>query len=283
MKFLSFQAGGTASYGAVVDGGVYDLGKRFGRKYPTLRAALKAGKLGELKAAAKKAKKADLPISRVRFLPVIPDAEKIVCVGLNYRAHREETGRGDTVHPTLFLRIAESQVGHGQPLLKPKESQSLDWECELAVIIGRAGRRIAKEKAMSHIAGYSCYNDGSVRDFQRHTSQFTPGKNFVGTGGFGPYLVTVDEVGDITKQTMTTKVNGVEKQRTTIDMMITDIPSLIAYISIFTSLQPGDVIVTGTPGGVGAARNPPEFMKQGDVCEVEITGVGLLRNVVKEG
>jgi 2-keto-4-pentenoate hydratase/2-oxohepta-3-ene-1,7-dioic acid hydratase in catechol pathway len=283
MKFLSFQAGKTASYGALVEGGVFDLGKRFGRKYPTLRAALKAGKLGELKAAAKKAKKPDLRLSQVKFLPVIPDARKVVCVGLNYRAHREETGRGDTVHPTLFLRLAASQVGHGQPLIKPKESQSLDWECELAVIIGRAGRRIAKEKAMGHVAGYSCYNDGSVRDFQRHTSQFTPGKNFVGTGAFGPYLVTPDEVGDVTKQTMTTKVNGVEKQRTTIDMMITDIPSLIEYISIFTTLQPGDVIVTGTPGGVGAARNPPEFMKPGDVCEVEITGVGLLRNVVKEG
>jgi 2-keto-4-pentenoate hydratase/2-oxohepta-3-ene-1,7-dioic acid hydratase in catechol pathway len=142
---------------------------------------------------------------------------------------------------------------------------------------------VPKAKAMGLIAGYSCYNDGSVRDFQRHTSQFTPGKNFVATGAFGPYLVTPDEVGDVTKQTMTTKVNGVEKQRTTIDMMITDIPSLIEYITIFTTLQPGDVIVTGTPGGVGAARNPPEFMKPGDVCEVEITNVGLLRNVIKEG
>ena len=283
MKFLSFQSGKAASYGAVIEDGVYDLGKRFGKQWPTLRAALKAGKLGELKAAAKKARKADLPLARVRFLPVIPDSKKIICVGLNYRAHREETGRGDTVHPTLFLRLAASQVGHGQPLIKPKESQSLDWECELAVIIGRAGRRVPKAKAMGLIAGYSCYNDGSVRDYQRHTSQFTPGKNFVATGGFGPYLVTPDEVGDITKQTMTTKVNGVEKQRTTIDMMITDIPSLIEYITIFTTLQPGDVIVTGTPGGVGAARNPPEFMKPGDVCEVEISNVGLLRNTIKEG
>src|SRR5262245_48042336 len=283
MKFLSFQVGKNASYGALVDGGVVDLGKRLGKKYATLRAALKAGKLGELKAAAKKAKKADLKLSQVKFLPVIPDAKKIVCVGLNYRAHREETGRGDTANPTLFLRLAASQVGHGQPLIKPKESQSLDWECELAVIIGRAGRRIAKDKAMGHVAGYSCYNDGSVRDYQRHTSQFTPGKNFVATGAFGPYMVTPDEVGDVTKQTMTTKVNGVEKQRTTIDMMITDIPSLIEYISVFTTLQPGDVIVTGTPGGVGAARNPPEFMKPGDVCEVEISNVGLLRNVIKEG
>jgi 2-keto-4-pentenoate hydratase/2-oxohepta-3-ene-1,7-dioic acid hydratase in catechol pathway len=283
MKLVSYRIGKNASYGAVVGDGVVDLGKRLGKKYPTLRAALKANKLGELKAAVKKAKKADVPLKKIAFMPVIPDARKIVCVGLNYKDHQAETGNKPSEFPTLFLRLAASQVGHEQPLVKPRESAKLDWEGELAVIIGRGGRRIAKEKAMSHVAGYACYHDGSVRDFQRHTSQFTPGKNFVGTGGFGPWMVTADEVKDITKETLTTRVNGVVKQQAGIDLLIFDIPTLISYISTFTELQGGDVIVTGTPGGVGAARNPPEFLQPGDVTEIEITAVGLLRNTVKEG
>jgi len=283
MKFLTFQSGKDASYGAVVGDGVVDLGKRLGKKYPTLRAALAAGALADLAKVAKAAKKADLPLRKVKYLPVIPDARKIICVGLNYRDHRAETKSAELPYPTLFLRMQASQVGHGQPLVKPKESEKLDWEGELAVIIGRGGRRIARERAMGHVAGYACYHDGSVRDFQRHTTQFTPGKNFAGTGGFGPWMVTKDEVGDITKQTLTTRVNGVVKQQAGIDLLIFDIPSLIAYISTFVPLEGGDVIVTGTPGGVGAARTPPEFMKPGDVAEIEITGVGTLRNVVKEG
>jgi len=222
-------------------------------------------------------------LKKIKYLPVIPDARKIICVGLNYKDHRAETKNTATENPTLFLRMQASQIGHNQPMIKPKESQKLDWEGELAVIIGRGGRRIAREKAMGHIAGYACYHDGSVRDFQRHTTQFTPGKNFAGTGGFGPWMVTKDEVGDITKQTLTTRVNGVVKQQAGIDLLIFDIPTLIAYISTFVPLEGGDVIVTGTPGGVGAARTPPEFMKPGDVAEIEITGVGTLRNVVKEG
>ncbi len=282
MKFLSYKYQGKASYGAVVDDGVVDLGKRFGKKYPSLRAALKLGALEALKKAVK-GKKPDVKLSRVAFLPVLPDARKIICVGLNYKAHREETGRPDTEHPTLFVRFADSQTGHNQPLLKPAESEKLDWEGELAVIIGRPGRRIQRANAMRHVAGYACYNDGSVRDWQRHTTQFTPGKNFPSTGGFGPYLVTADEIKDIKAQTLTTRVNGVVKQQAQIDLMIFDIPALITYISGFTKLNAGDVIVTGTPGGVGAARTPPEFMKPGDVCEIEITGVGTLRNVVKAG
>ncbi len=282
MKFVSFRYKGKDSYGTVEGDGVIDLGRRLGKKFPTLRAALVAGALPALKKAAK-GKKPDVKLSRIAYLPVIPDARKIVCVGLNYREHRAETGRPDTEHPTLFHRWADSQTGHEQPMLLPRESVKLDWEGELAVIIGRAGRRIPRQKAMSYIAGYSCYNDGSVRDWQRHTSQFLPGKNFPGTGGFGPWMITADEVKDITSQQLTTRVNGVVKQQATIDMMIFDIPALIAYISTFTPLRPGDVIVTGTPGGVGFVRNPPEFMKAGDVVEIEITGVGLLRNKIKMG
>ena len=282
MKFVSFLYQKKPSYGVIAGDGVFDLGKKFGKKYPTLRVALLEGALNALKKAAK-GKKPNIPLAKIQFLPVIPDARKIVCVGLNYREHRAETGRPDTVHPTLFNRWADSQIGHDQPLLKPKESDKFDWEGELAVIIGKEGRRIPREKAMSYVAGYSCYNDGSVRDWQRHTSQFMPGKNFPATGGFGPWMVTTDELKDITKQTLTTRVNGVVKQQATIDMMIFDIPEQIAYISAWTTLRPGDVIVTGTPGGVGFARNPPEFMKVGDTCEIEITGVGKLRNVIKEG
>ncbi|HEX6979264.1 MAG TPA: fumarylacetoacetate hydrolase family protein [Alphaproteobacteria bacterium] len=286
MKFLSFAVGRQASYGAIVgegkDAGVYDLGKRFGRKYPTLRAAILEGALKDLMKAAQ-GRKADYRLSKIRYLPVIPDARKIVCVGLNYHEHREETGRPTTANPTLFTRWADTQVGHEQPIIKPRESAMLDWEGELAVIIGRSGRRIPRHKAMGHVAGYSIYNDVSVRDWQRHTSQFTPGKNFPGTGPFGPWMVTADELEDIGSQTLTTRVNGVVKQQATIDMMIFDIPALITYISSFTPLHAGDVIVTGTPGGVGYARKPPEFMKVGDVCEIEITGIGVLRNKVKEG
>lgn len=283
MKFVTFQAGKSASYGAVIGDGVVDLGKRLGKKYPTLRAALKAGALAELVKVATAARKADLPLKKIKYLPVIPDAKKIICVGLNYKDHRAETGNKETPHPTLFLRMAASQVGHGQALIKPRESDKLDWEGELAVIIGRKGCRIPREKAMRHVAGYSCYHDGSVRDFQRHTTQFTPGKNFAGTGGFGPWMVSADEIKDISKETLITRVNGVVKQQAGIDLLIFDIPTLIAYISTFIPLEGGDVIVTGTPGGVGAARTPPEFLKPGDVTEIDISGVGVLRNVVKEG
>ncbi|MGQ0663275.1 MAG: fumarylacetoacetate hydrolase family protein [Pseudomonadota bacterium] len=282
MKLISFRRKGKDSYGAVEGDVVIDLGRRLARKYPSLRAALAAGALAELKAAAK-GKKPDAKLSALTLLPVIPDARKIICVGLNYRAHREETGRPESQHPSLFTRYPVSLTGHLQPMLKPRESNMFDWEGELAVIIGRPGRRIPRDKAMRHVAGYACFNDGSVRDWQRHTSQWIPGKNFVGTGPFGPWMVTCDELKDITKQTLTTRVNGVVKQRTTIDLMIFDIPALIAYISTFMPLAGGDVISTGTPGGVGFARNPPEFMKPGDVCEVEITGIGVLRNPVKEG
>jgi len=282
MKFVSYLYQKKPSYGVIAGDGVFDLGKKFAKKYPTLRAALVAGALNTLKSAAK-GKKPNIKLKQITFLPTIPDARKIVCVGLNYREHRAETGRPDTVHPTLFARWADSQVGHEQPMLKPPESEKFDWEGELVVIIGKAGRRIPREKAMSYVAGYSCYNEGSVRDWQRHTSQFTAGKNFPQTGAFGPWMVTTDELKDITKQTLTTRLNGVVKQQATIDMMIFDIPEQIAYISAFTPLKPGDVIVTGTPGGVGFARNPPEFMKVGDTVEIEITGVGTLRNTIKEG
>ncbi|MGQ4814977.1 fumarylacetoacetate hydrolase family protein [Agrobacterium vitis] len=214
------------------------------------------------------------------MLPVIPDPSKILCIGVNYVAHREETKRPEVGHPTVFIRFADSQIGHGQPMIKPSQSECLDFEAELAVVIGRGGRDIAEEDAMQHIAGYSCYHDGSVRDWQRHSSQFAPGKNFPATGAFGPALVTPDEVEDYTQLSITGRLNGQVVQQATLADLIFPIPALIAYLSAFTPLSAGDVIVTGTPGGVGERRDPPLYMKAGDVFEVDIPGVGLLANPV---
>jgi 2-keto-4-pentenoate hydratase/2-oxohepta-3-ene-1,7-dioic acid hydratase in catechol pathway len=219
-------------------------------------------------------------IDEVTLLPVIPEPPAIWCVGVNYDAHRKETGREPTDYPTLFLRIAASQVAHRDAIVRPKASTQLDYEGELAVVIGTPGRHIGEDEAMRHIAGYSCYNDGSVRDWQRHTSQFGPGKNFHRTGGFGPWLVTADELDDPYAQELKTRVNDVELQRTSISDMTFRIERLIHYLSTIYPLGPGDVISTGTPGGVGSKRTPPVFLKAGDVVEVEISGVGTLVNPV---
>jgi 2-keto-4-pentenoate hydratase/2-oxohepta-3-ene-1,7-dioic acid hydratase in catechol pathway len=238
-----------------------------------------AGALEEARRQAAGAKP-DHALKDLVFAPVIPNPDKIVCVGLNYEEHRVETGRDKTEQPALFLRVAASQVGHGQPMLCPRESTMFDYEGEIAVIIGRGGRRIPQARAYEHVAGYACYNDGSVRDWQRHTVQWTAGKNFVHTGAFGPWMVTADEIPGGTLLTLTTRLNGAEVQRANTEQMIFKIPRLIEYISTFTTLAPGDVIVTGTPGGVGSRRTPPLWMKPGDTVEVEIDKVGKLVNPI---
>lgn len=277
MKFCSFIKDGRASWGLVTDGGIVDLGRR--GLAPTLRAFLAAGDAGPARALAGEAP--DHAFDAVEHAPVIPDPDKIICVGLNYHDHIKETGREETAHPVLFARFAGSQVGHGQPLVRPLESGQFDFEGELAVVIGKAGRRIPEAEALSHVGGYACYNDGSVRDWQRHTHQFLPGKTFAGTGGFGPWLVTADEIPDPSRLHLQTRLNGTVVQDTDVDLMITPIPRLIAYCSTILPLLPGDVIVTGTPGGVGARRDPPLWLRDGDVCEVEITGIGTLSNPVR--
>lgn len=212
---------------------------------------------------------------------MVPNPGKIVCVGVNYDEHRREMGREPPGHPTIFVRWPESQVAHGQPLLKPAESDKLDYEAELAVIIGKRGFKVSEADAFSIIAGYSCYNDGSVRDWQTHTSQFTPGKNFVATGGFGPWMVTADEIPDAQKLDIQSRLNGQVMQKSNTELMTFNIRKIIAYVTAFTPLEPGDVIATGTPGGVGTKRNPPVYMKDGDLIEIEIEKVGLLSNIVK--
>lgn len=279
MKLLSFTANGRDSYGAVVGDGVVDLGARLGLRLPSLRALIAAGAWDEAAALVARGK-ADHALADIRFRPVVPDPGKILCIGLNYRDHVAETARDVTEKPVIFARFADSQIGHGEAMVRPRVSTQLDYEGELAIVIGKPGRHVAEADALGHIAGYACYNDGSVRDWQRHTHQYTPGKNFAGTGAFGPWMVTADEIPDPTRLKLVTRLNGGVRQEATTDLMIFSIPEQIAYISAFTPLMPGDVIVTGTPGGVGSRRNPPEYMRAGDVIEVEISGVGLLRNPV---
>lgn len=281
MKLVSFSKNGRQGYGAVTDKGVVDLGAVLGSRYPDLKALLAGDALAEAAAVVTK-RDPDFAITEVELLPVIPNPGKIWCCGLNYGEHVRETNREVTEQPTFFLRVADSQVGHDQAMVRPPESTQFDYEAEIAVVIGRAGRRIAEADAGQYVAGYACYNDGSVRDWQRHTSQWVPGKNFWRTGGFGPWMVTADEIPFGTSMTLTTRLNGVELQRATTDMMIHSIARQIAYVSTIAPLEPGDVIVTGTPGGVGARRTPPVWMKAGDVCEIEVDRVGVLRNPIAD-
>ncbi len=282
MKVVSFVRNGKSSYGVVVNNGIVDVGARLGSKYADLVAVLKAGALAEVEAAAKGAA-ADLPYEGTTLLPVIPNPGKIVCVGVNYDEHRREMGREPPGHPTIFVRFPESQVAHNQPLLKPAESDKLDYEAELAVIIGKRGYKVSEDDAFSIVAGYSCYNDGSVRDWQTHTGQFTPGKNFNATGGFGPWMVTADEIPDAQALEIQSRLNGQVMQKSNTDLMTFNIRKIIKYVTTFTPLEPGDVIATGTPGGVGTKRNPPVYMKDGDIIEIEIEKIGILRNPVKNG
>lgn len=279
MRVVTFERSSTPSYGLLNDDSIIDVGSRLGSRYPDLRSVLAAGALGELDKARKGAPAFN--IKDVRFLPVIPHPEKILCVGLNYVSHRTETKRPETEHPSIFTRFADTQVGHQAPVLRPSFSTRFDYEGELALIIGRGGRHIAEQDVDAHIAGYSCYNDVSVRDWQRHTAQWTPGKNFPNTGAFGPALVTPDEIPDLGACTLTTRLNGQVMQQAPISDLIFTIPVIVSYISKFTPLYPGDVIATGTPGGVGDRREPPVYMKDGDTVEVEIDRIGVLRNVVQ--
>lgn len=280
MKLATFRAAGEVSWGIIQGDHAVNIGAVLRNTYPDLRAALASPDHRDLQAATAQATL--YPLNSIEWLPVIPNPPKIICIGLNYTMHVAETGRSTEEHPTIFARYANSQTGHGADILVPKLSAKLDYEGELALIIGRGGRYIVRERAWEHIAGYACYNDASVRDWQRHTSQFTPGKNFPGTGAFGPWMVTRDSIGKIGSQRLQTRLNGNVMQDTTLGEMIFDIPRLIEYCSAFTLLETGDVIATGTPGGVGSRREPPVWLKAGDVVEVEIDEIGTLRNAIKD-
>jgi len=276
---MSFENKGQPGFGLVSGDGVIDATKRLPGRPRGLRDALTLGLLADLRRLESTAP--DIALADLTFAPVIPDAgAKLLCVGINYMPHIKEMGRERPPQPVLFVRFADSIVGHGQPLLRPLASAQLDYEGELAVVIGKRARRVGRERALDYVAGYSCFNDGSVRDYQRHSQQFTPGKNFHHSGAFGPWLVTTDELPNPRSLRLETRLNAQVVQNESVGELCFDIPQLIEYCSIWTQLEPGDVIVTGTPGGVGAGRTPPLWMKAGDTVEVEITGIGTLRNPV---
>lgn len=280
MRLMSFRRQHHESFGVVASAGVIDAGARL-KNYASLRDVIADDAMDKLRNLSQE-HGADYTFDDVRFLPVIPRPDKVICVGINYRPHVEETGRELPEYPVLFTRFAGSQVGHGEPIIVPSTSHRLDYEGELAVIIGRGGRHIPERGALRHVAGYAAFNDGSVRDYQGHSSQFTPGKNFHASGAFGPWMTTADEVGDPSTLSLETRLNGERMQHANVSDLIFDVPKLIAYISSFAQLSPGDVIVTGTPGGVGFVRKPPVYLKAGDVVEVDIGGVGVLRNPVAD-
>ena len=280
MKLVSFLRLGEVTFGIEKNHGIIDLGER-------LKNRMRTKSIIELLHTDSMPLEEDLEnlspdysFSDITFLPVIPDPGKILCIGLNYEKHRIETKREESGYPTIFTRFSDSQVAHNQYLVKPSVSDRFDFEGELAVIIGKGGRNIQEKDAMNHIAGYSCYNDGSIRDWQKHTSQFAPGKNFPKTGAFGPGMVLRQSISDYKKLKIQTRLNNEVVQDACLDQLIFDIPRLIAYCSSFNCLSVGDVIVTGTPGGVGDRRDPPLYLKEGDNIEVEISEVGLLKNHV---
>lgn len=278
MRLVSFKKDGIEGWGVVKGDGIVDMARRFEKKYPSVQAALAASALGDVARAAQAASP-DFALAAVKLLPPIPAPNKIICIGLNFRGHVSEGGGKLPSHPSLFTRFADTLVGQDGPIIRPLVSNDLDYECELALVIGKPGRHIAREAAMSHVAGYSCFNDASVRDYQVSHS-LPAGKNFFATGGFGPWLVTADEIPDPGSLALRTLINGVEVQHGNTKDLIFDIPAIIAYVSGFTPLGPGDVISTGTPEGVGFVRKPPLFLKPGDVVEIEVEKVGTLRNPV---
>lgn len=282
MSFVSFEIDGRASYGIWKDQETWiQAPAAFEAQCPDLKSVIAADRLEELDRVARASGRI-LQASQARLLPVIPNPGKILCVGLNYKSHVAETKRADSAYPAMFTRYADSLLAHGAPMPKPKHTQRFDFEAELAVIIGKGGRAIPEAQASAHIAGYACFNDGTARDWQRHTHQWTPGKNFPATGPFGPYMATRQEIPDVTQLTVQSRLNGQVMQKASVADLIFTLPVLIEYISGFTPLASGDVIATGTPGGVGDRREPPVYMKAGDVIEIEITGLGVLRNVITD-
>lgn len=279
MKFASYLENGKATFGALSGDKLVTLGGKL-PGVSTLRDAIEAGKLGELGKLAKSAAP-NVAVADVKFLPVIPNPSKTLCVGANYRDHAEEAGKNEKPWPGYFIRVDDTVVGHGAPLEAPRVSEQYDYEGELALVIAKPGRHIAESDALSYVAGYTCFMDGSVRDYQKRC--ISAGKNFQSSGSSGPFMVTADEIPDPSKLILTTTLNGQQVQHSGVDMLIHSIPKTIAYLSTIIQLRPGDVIATGTPAGVGHARKPPLWLKAGDRLTVEISKVGTLSNPIVAG
>jgi 2-keto-4-pentenoate hydratase/2-oxohepta-3-ene-1,7-dioic acid hydratase in catechol pathway len=277
LKLASFRFDGKDSFGIVEGDEIIDIGSVL-RQFPTLDAFLAAGlPFGD---AAKSASR--ISGKSVEWLPVIRNPGKIFCIGLNYRDHVAESAFKEQEYPSIFTRLPSSHVGHLQPMLRPKVSERFDFEGELAVIIGKAGRHVERSRWAEHVAGYAIYNDGSVRDWQHRTTQWIAGKNFDNSGAFGPWMTTADEIPNPDELHMTTRLNGKVMQDTSVDLMIFKTDYLIWYISAICELKPGDIIVTGTCAGVGLGRKPPVWMVPGDTIEIEISGIGVLRNPIAQ-
>jgi 2-keto-4-pentenoate hydratase/2-oxohepta-3-ene-1,7-dioic acid hydratase in catechol pathway len=279
MKLASYLAGAQAGFGFVTGDGIIDLvGQGVGR---SLKHALQANSLSRIAELG-----ATLDVNRstddVTFLPCIPNPGKVFCIGVNYRKHVLEMGRELPDKPWVFTRTPDSFVGHDGKMLRPSVSEQFDFEGELAVVIGETAHRVTANDAFNYVAGYCCLNDGSIRDYQRHSGQFTAGKNFYHSGSLGPWLVTSDEISDPAALDIQTRLNGEVMQASPTSDLIFDIPALIEYCSTFARLEPGDIIATGTPGGVGAARTPPVWLQDGDTIEIEISKIGTLRNAIAD-
>ncbi len=282
LRFATYLKDGTERYGAVVGDGIIDLSSRFAAEYPTLREVIAAGAMPRLADAAA-ARAADHRLGEIALRPPIPAPEKIICIGVNYPDRNAEykDGQDAPKYPSMFMRTPRSFVGHGAPLVRPQISQQLDYEGELVLVIGKAGRHIAEKNALDHIAAVTLCNEGTIRDWVRHAKfNVTQGKNFDSTGSLGPWLVPFTSEAQIADVHLTTKVNGELRQDDRTSRLIFGFRYLISYISTFTTLVPGDVIVTGTPTGAGARFDPPRYLRPGDVIEVEADGIGVLTNGV---
>lgn len=279
MKLASYKADGKESFGVVVGDGVVSLNDKMGGKYAGLKELIAAGAFDEA-AKALQGAAPDHDLSSIEFLPVIPNPGKIICIGINYKAHAAEHGETDMVKPNIFIKFTDCLSAHEGQMMRPKVSEQFDYEGELAVIVGKAGRYIEPKDALSHVAGYTCFCETSVRDFIKES--LITGKNFPNCAPLGPWLVTADEIPDPSKLHLTTRLNGKVMQDSGTDMLMHGVPELITYISRFTPLSPGDIISTGTPEGIGAKRDPQVWMKAGDVLEVEISDIGTLRGHVAD-
>ncbi len=281
MKIATFESDGRISYGVVKNDGIVDAGSHFSGRFPDVRALISARALDELEQLARQTP-ANLKLSEIRLLKPIPNPGKILCVGVNYpdRAAEYKDNAEQPKYPSIFVRFPASLVASEEAIVRPPESTQLDYEGEVALIVGRRGRRVKESDALGHVAGYTICNEGTIRDWLRHGKfNVTPGKNFERTGAVGPWVVTADEIG-AQPMRIITRVNGEIRQDDTTDRMIFSIPFLISYISHFCTLEPGDILITGTPTGAGARFDPPRYLVPGDVVEVQVPGIGTLRNRV---
>ena len=282
MRFVSYLANGAVGLGLNVDGAWHGMTALDAGFPGDLLLLIRSGGSALSDAAAKLKKAATIDLSKVTLLPPVSNPEKIVCIGLNYQDHSAESGFKQPDFPTIFGRFNSSLIAHGAPMLRPEVSEQLDYEGELVAIIGTQARDVSEAEALKHVVGYSIFNDGSIRDYQFKAPQWTPGKNFDDTGAFGPWFVTADELpAGCEGLRLTTRLNGQVMQEASISDMVFSVAKLVSILSSFMTLKAGDVIVTGTPSGVGLARKPPLFMKDGDVCEVEIEKIGVLSNPIR--